>query len=129
MPRLPDAYKAVQVASSDPKMLVILLFESARRYLEQARDAIARRDFETKHKRLTLAQEIFTELQLALDDRPAPELARNLRALYAHLIRTITEANLEDSLEKLDHALHIVRMLENAWKEAAQRCQATQQKS
>ncbi len=129
MPRLPDAYKTVQVTSSDPKMLVILLFESARRYLEQARDAIARRDFETKHRRLTLAQEIFTELQLALDDRPAPELARNLRALYAHIIRTITEANLEDSLEKLDYALDIVRKLENAWKEAAQRCQATHQNS
>jgi flagellin-specific chaperone FliS len=52
----------------------------------------------------------------------APALASRLRALYAHLDRVLTEANLEDNLEKLDYVLEISSRLEQTWKKAAEQC-------
>ena len=116
------AYQAVQIHSSDPRTLVVLLFEHAVQSVRQAQEAIKQRNWERKHQQISRARQILDYLAASLDDTHAPELVSNLRALYAHLCRTLTEADLEDSLDKLTYAEEILAKLHQAWREAAEKC-------
>lgn len=113
------AYQAVQVQSSDPKTLLIMVVEAACSFLRQAREAIEEKRWDVKHDRIVRVQEIVRQLSLALRDDVAPELADLLRKLYIHIDLVLTEANLEDDLEKLRHAEEIMTQLSTAWKQAA----------
>ena len=113
------AYQAVQVQSSDPKTLLIMVVEAACSFLRQAREAIEEKRWDVKHDRIVRVQEIVRQLSLALRDDVAPELADLLRKLYIHIDLVLTEANLEDDLEKLRHAEEIMTQLATAWKQAA----------
>ena len=117
-----EAYRAVEMQSTDPRRAVILLFEAMERNLARAREALAQAQWEEKHRSLARTQEILQHLLMALDRRPAPELADGLAVLYAHLDRVLAEADLEDDAEKIQYAQGIIAKLTHAWREAATRC-------
>ena len=81
------AYRAVELGSADKRMLVVLMFEAARRNLEQGRQHMLQRNYEAKHRCLTKAQEIMTELQLALDAalQLVCDAARELKLSLIHI--------------------------------------------
>jgi len=114
------AYQAVQVQSSDPKTLLIMVVDAACSFLRQAREAIEQRRWDVKHERIVRVQKIVRQLSLALRDDVAPELAETLRKLYIHIDLVLTEANLEDDVEKLRHVEEIMSRLAEAWRKAAE---------
>jgi flagellar protein FliS len=122
----PDAYQEMQVLSSDPRELVVLLCQALVRYLVRAEDAIKREDWEAKSEALVRAQQIFSELICSLDEEVGGELAQQLRALYAHLQRQLVDVDLQDDLDRLDYVLEVANKLSNAWEEAFERCQEQQ---
>jgi len=119
----PEAYQEMQVLGSDPRQLILLLCQALVRYLTRAKDAIERRDWETKAEALGRAQQIFSELICALDEEVGGELAEQLRALYAHLQRQLVDVDLQDDLDRLAYVTEIAMKLVNAWEEALERCQ------
>ncbi|MBC7286547.1 MAG: flagellar export chaperone FliS [Armatimonadetes bacterium] len=114
------AYQETQVHTSDPKTLLLLLLEASVSFIRAAREAINQRRWDVKHNNIVRVQEIVRHLSLVLRDDVAPDLAASLRKLYIHLDLVLTEANLEDSTEKLEHAEEILAALAAAWKQAAQ---------
>lgn len=122
----PDAYQEMQVLSSDPRELVVLLCQALVRYLVRAEDAIKREDWEAKSEALVRAQQIFSELICSLDEEVGGELTQQLRALYAHLQRQLVDVDLQDDLDRLDYVLEVANKLTNAWEEALERCQEQQ---
>ncbi len=117
-----QAYRTVEVQSSDPRMLVVMLFQAAVRKVLRARQALGEGQWEEKHTSISRAQEILQHLSLALDETRAPELAPRLAGLYAHLDRVLAEANLDNDADKLDYVLEILTKLAEAWQEAVSRC-------
>jgi flagellar protein FliS len=118
-----EAYRAVQVQSGDPKSLLFLVLDAALRNLTQAKKALENANWEQKHVAISRVQEILRHLSLSLNESVAPELVANLRNLYAHLDRILTEANLENDGDKLEYVQEIMSKLAQAWREAANRCQ------
>lgn len=117
------AYRDVDVQSSDPKMLLLMVFDHAVKCLQEAIRAIETKDWEKKRFNIARAQQVLDYLQATLDDSAAPDLAQNLRALYSHINTQLVEADLQDDIERLRYAHDIMDRLRGAWREAAARCQ------
>ncbi len=117
-----QVYQRTEVESSDPKRLVVMLFDAAVRFLHQAAEAMARRDCEQQCHLITRAQRILTELTCALDDDADRELSGNLRLLYTWLHTQLSEASIEDDSEKLSQVITIVEDLRNTWTKAEIAC-------
>lgn len=124
----PEAYQEMQVFGSDPRQLVVLLCRALVRYLTRARDAIGRRDWETKSAALIRAQQILSELTCSLDTEIGGDLARGLRDLYTHLQLQLVDVDLQDDLDRLSYVIEIAVKLVNAWEEALERCRDQEQR-
>ena len=98
------------------------------RYLTRARDAIGRRDWETKSAALIRAQQILSELTCSLDTEIGGDLARGLRDLYTHLQLQLVDVDLQDDLDRLSYVIEIAVKLVNAWEEALERCRDQEQR-
>lgn len=122
------AYQQSLVEGADQRHLVVLLTRALVKFTMRAREAMQRADFEAKANALERARAIISELQLSLDDRPAPELARNLRALYVHWYRELVKADLDDDLAAVDYVLDCAGKLAEAWEEAYQKCREQEQR-
>lgn len=120
-----SAYRQVQSEAGDQRHLVVVLFDGLLRLLQEGRRHLAAGNYERWAECSNRARRIFSELLLALDDAQAPELCGSLRALYVYIQRLITEAGLEEDLDKLQEAILLVTQLGGAWKEAKSTC-ATQ---
>jgi|YelNatPaOPRAMG01_1025707.scaffolds.fasta_scaffold02680_3 flagellar protein FliS len=113
-----DEYKKTEVATSDQGKLVVMLYESAVRRLELAKECLRRGDMLGKGEHILRVQDILLELLSALDPSAGP-IAANLRSLYVFMYRHLNEANLLKSERHLDDVLRILRSLLEAWREAA----------
>ena len=115
-------YQRSAVESADPKQLIIMLFETASRFLHQAAEAMAAQQYEQQCHFITHTQRILTELTCALDDNIDEEFCGNLRLLYTWLHAQLTEASIEDDMEKLSQVIEIIEDLRDTWTEAEIKC-------
>ena len=118
----PQAYQEMQVLSSDPRELVILLCQALVRNLTRAGNAMRQRDYEAKSVAIVRAQQILSELSCSLNDEVGGELAARLRDLYAHLQLQLVDVDLQDDQDKLAHVMEIATKLVEAREEALSRC-------
>lgn len=108
------------VAGAEPHRLIALLFDGLVDAIVQARGAMRERNAALKGRALGRAVRIVDEgLKSALDLRGGGELARDLDALYAYLLRRLTEANLRDDEAVLDECRRLVEPLRSAWRAIA----------
>ena len=112
------AYKESSVLTATPEQLVVMLYDGARRFLFQAAVAMRQDDIATCNGRLQRAEAIIDELTATLD-RSTGELADRLAGLYAFYRRTLTEARLERSPEKIDQVARLLAELREAWAQLA----------
>lgn len=110
-----DAYRQTTVATASPLDLVIMLYDGAIRFLEQAKKAMAASDYSRQNENLTKAQRIITELSVCLDLDRGGELARNLMSLYIYMNNRLAEANISDDQSALDEVAGNMRELREAW--------------
>lgn len=108
------------VAGAEPHRLIALLFDGLVDSIVQARGAMRERNAALKGRALGKAVRIVDEgLKSALDLRGGGELARDLDALYAYMLRRLTEANLRDDEAVLDECQRLVEPLRSAWRAIA----------
>lgn len=108
------------VDGAEPHRLIELLFDGLIDSIVQARGAIRDRNAMLKSRALGRALRIVDEgLKAALDLRGGGELARDLDALYAYLLRRLSEANLRDDEAALDECRRLVEPLRSAWRAIA----------
>lgn len=115
-----NPYQTQSVATATPAQLVTMLYDRALvatgRVRQQDRDQPGA--VEAIHRELQRAQDILTELQLALDHEQGGELAGNMHALYDFCLERLVEANLHKDLSLLDAVDTTLRGLRDAWDEA-----------
>jgi flagellar protein FliS len=101
---------------------VVLLFDSAVRFLHRAQEAMRRGDYEGQCTDIIRTQKIFSTLMTSLDTSLAPQLTGSLRALYNWLHAQLTEASIRDDLPLLEQVTNITSNLRNAWRQAEANC-------
>ena len=110
-----DRYLEMAVETASPARLIVMLYDGAIRFINEAAHAMQQRDYETQNAKLQRAQKILAELISSLDFDKGGEIAENLFRLYTYMYNQLVEANINDSLERLEHVAHLLSELRAAW--------------
>jgi flagellar protein FliS len=100
--------------------IVVMLYSGAITFLGKAKLYMEKKDIQNKSKYIQKALDIIEELNIALDLQKGKDIAANLRSIYLFLIRFLTQANIDNSTEKIDRAVHILSRLKSAFDEIVQ---------
>ena len=119
MTRGAEAYYQTHVQSRSPLELVVMLYDGALRFLDQAAVAMDERDMATKALALSRAFAILNELQSTLNVKDGGELARQLDALYAHMHDRLVDANVQRSSAPIRDVINLLTPLRDAWMQVA----------
>ena len=112
-----NSYQQNSVAVESPAKLVEMLYEGILRFASMAKRCIDAEDIEKKIYYINRTTDIFVELLNSLDYEKGGQVAHYLTGLYTHQIKLLTQANMENSKEKIDIVIKVTKVLLEAWKE------------
>ena len=116
-----QSYRQISTQTAPPGQLVLMLYDGALRFLEQARRAFSFDDplefNQTIHNGVTRAQNIINELNTALDLERGGDCAANFRRLYDYFDRRLHEANQYKKQEGIDEVIRRLTIIRDAWAE------------
>jgi flagellar protein FliS len=110
-------YQQQQVMTAPPDKLLLMLFDGAIRFCNQAKKALEDVCLEECHKYIVKAQGIILELKNSLN--MDYELSHQLFSLYDYLHRQLVEANIKKETALLDEVIGFLTELRQTWAEAA----------
>ncbi|HYG21642.1 MAG TPA: flagellar export chaperone FliS [Verrucomicrobiae bacterium] len=113
------SYRKVATQTAPPGQLVLMLYDGALRFLEQALagfqiDDPAQSNM-TVHNNIHRALEIVRELNLALNMEGGGEFANTLRDLYEYFDRRLWESNLQKQPDGVREVIRHITVLRDAW--------------
>lgn len=115
MNRAANAYFQTKVNTTDQGQLLIMLYDGALRYLQQARDKMLANDYAGKGILISKVIDIVNELSASLNMEKGGDLAVNLNNLYLLCTARLLQANLKMSVESLDSVVNILSGLRGAY--------------
>ena len=119
MARGAEAYYQTHVQSRSPLELVVMLYDGALRFCDQAATAMDAGDMTTKAVAMSRAFAILAELQNTLNVREGGEVALQLDALYAHMNDRLVDANIQRSSAPIRDVMRLLTPLRDAWAQVA----------
>ena len=120
-------YRQTEVETANPGRILITLYDAAIRFIRLAIQQI--NDGNTAAKGITLgrAYAIVAEFIHALDHQKAPELCKNLEAIYNFMLEQMSTANLTMDAAPLEPVLTHLIDLRETWSQAV--AQAAQERA
>jgi flagellar protein FliS len=115
-----SSYQKVQVETTDSLKLVVMLYEGAINFLEQARLRVAENQVAEKGILINKVVAIVSELQSSLNMDKGGEVAQSLDRVYSYLINRLLEANINSDAGAISEVIKHLRILMNAWKKVAE---------
>ena len=112
-------YQNVKVSTVNRGTLLVMVYDAAIRYLEEAKVKMIERDFSSKGLYIDRAFEALNELRKSLNFEASMELASSLNQLYFFMNKRLSHATLTNDTTAIDDILRLLRGLREAWKEAA----------
>lgn len=113
-----ERYKSVQVKTSSPGDLLLMLFDGLFRFLDESAEAFARDDRARGGDRISRAHAILGELAATLNRTHAPELCENLEAVYCFCMNRLVEANLYRDSDRIAEVKRILAPLRDGFRTA-----------
>jgi flagellar protein FliS len=110
----PNAYRASAVLTASPGQLVVMLYDGARRFLNQAAVAMGDGDIAGAHNKLTRAEEIVRHLRNTLD-MDQGEIAARLQSIYTFSLSHLRQARLDQDPSKILEIDDILGKLRESW--------------
>lgn len=92
-----------------------MLYDGAIRFLQTAVDHMRPQTYDKVNTNIIKAQDIITELMLALDMERGEKIAINLFNIYAYLKKQLLEANIAKDAKILQEASSMLQELRAAW--------------
>lgn len=114
-PQAAQNYLRTKVLTATPEQLQLMLFDGAIRFGQQARVALADRNWEQSYTLISRVQKIVTELNASLKHDVSPELCGKLASLYNYAFRKLIEANVGHKVDALDEALKVLGYQRETW--------------
>lgn len=119
-----NTYQQLSVHTSSPVRLIIMLYDGAIRFLNQAKIIMEKKEsrngitwYEESHINLNKAHNIILALLSNLNFKEGGEVSLNLRGLYLFLIDKIVEIDLSKKNNDMNVVLNILISLKSAWEE------------
>lgn len=110
-----NQYQKTQFTTADPGRLVLMMYDGAIQFIEQARNRMNQKDMAGKGLFIGKAQNIVSELNSSLDPKRGGDLATSLETLYLYINNQLSLANVKNSSDHLENALRIVKELRAGW--------------
>jgi len=112
-------YQQHALESASAVDLVVALYDGINRFLYAAIDAVERGDPQGRRAACKRALDIIIHLQARLRMDVGGRPAEALSEFYASIFAQIIQASQGASKAKFEHAIHCVRNVRDAWREAA----------
>lgn len=116
MTQASDEYLRNTVMTATPEQLQLMLYDGAIRFATQAREALAKSDFETSCEKLLRAQRIVLEMRNGLRPEVNLELCEQMAALYDFVYNRLVDANMQRDPAAIDEALRILEHQRETWR-------------
>lgn len=110
-----NEYLKAKVLTATPEQLQLMLYDGAVRFAEKGKQALVARNFDQSFHNISKAEKILLELNCSLKHDLAPDLCRNLSAIYMFCYRRLVESNTSRDVAPLDEALGILRYQRETW--------------
>ena len=112
-----DIYRQNNVTVESPQKLVQMMYEGILRFASLAKKSIHENNIEKKVYWINRTTDIFAELINILDYDKGGDAALYLNGLYAHQIKLLADANVENNPAHIDTVLKVTKGLLEAWRE------------
>lgn len=109
------AYNSTQVMTTDPRKLILMLYDACIKNLFHARDAVTENNRVCRGEKLSKAIDILSELFSSVQGET--EQAKFLRGMYTAMMIELPKVNLTNDIKTLDLAIKYVAQLRSIWKE------------
>ena len=110
-----DTYFRAQVESATPLQRVVMLYDGAIYFLEDAARQMQNRDYEAAPLLNIRAQNIIMELQGVLNMQEGGELSAHLHKLYSYFLRRLITANSKRDSGILLEVSERMKEMREAW--------------
>ena len=111
-----EAYRQQRILNAPPEHLTLMLYNGCLKFIDDGREALEKKDYETANNMLQRAQRIISEFRLTLNFDY--EISHQLLPLYNYIYDRLVEGNIRSDLAQIDEAKGIVTELRDAWVEA-----------
>ena len=113
-----NQYQQNQIATASREQILIMLYDGAIRFSQQAKMAIDENDMATKGKYIGKAMAIISEFSTSLDHEVGGHIAADLDALYAYMLKELSNANVNNDKAPIDIVVTLLKDLRATWVEA-----------
>ncbi len=110
----PNAYRESAVLSAPPELLVVMLYDGARKFLFQSGVAMRDGKMELTNRKLRRAEDIIQHLRDTLDMEQG-EIAANLESIYVYCLRQLRQARFERNPAALEHVSSLLGQLRESF--------------
>lgn len=124
--RATQAYMQTNVGTADQGRLLLMLYDGALKFLQQAREKMLEKDYAAKGILISKVIDIVNELSSSLNMERGGDLAVNLSNLYFLCTARLLEANLKMNVERLDSVVQILSGLRSAYAQIIDKPEAKQ---
>lgn len=114
-----QTYANQQVLTSSPAKLVYMLYDRALLSLQEAIDAIERKDVKARWKANKRAMDIVGHMWETLDVDKGGEIADNLAQLFGFIMRRLVYVDLHNDAAPAREAITLLTPLRDSWKALA----------
>ncbi len=122
-------YLKNQIATASKEQLLIMFYDGAIRFTGQAKLAIEKKDIEGRNYAIQKASAIVTELEATLNHKIGGNIAEDLDALYAFMLKEYTSASVKNEITPLVTIENLLSDLRKTWVEAIAITKAGKQRS
>jgi flagellar secretion chaperone FliS len=112
-------YARMDIETSDPRAIIVLLYEGSIRFLGEAVAACNANKRAEVSNNINRTLKIIQFLSSALNFDLGGEVAENLARLYAYMRDILLQANLKCDASKIEEARNLFKILLEAWREVA----------
>lgn len=116
-----DAYKTSDIETAPPGKIILMLFDGAVKFIDQAIGGFELREKkefnETINNNISRATAILVELRACLDHKVGGEFSRTMQELYLYMEDCLNQANLQKKIEPILEAKKHLVEIRNAWHE------------
>lgn len=107
-------YLQMKVEGANQLELIIILYEGAIKFLNQAKLFFEAKKYDQRCDALINAQEVIRELRNSLD-MSIKEISPRLKSLYDYMINRLIESNVQKKVEYIDEVLKMLTELKDVW--------------
>ena len=115
MQKAAHAYLQTQVTTTSQGDILVMLYDGAIKFLNNAKERLAANDMAGKGNYISKTLDIINELDSTLNIEKGGELAKNLHNLYFFCSSHLLKANLKKSATMIDEVLNILNGLRSAY--------------